>query len=257
MAQRLSGISNNAIWLQTVCVQNGLQLTDNMLLQYEVFVGQLLEWNKKINLISRRDEESVWSAHILHSLSILFKLQIPHGSAILDLGTGGGLPGLPLKIARPDLQLTLLDSTQKKINVVKEIAGSTGLENLNAVWGRAEDLGRQTAYVRKFDFVVARAVASLKDLVHWSLPFLKQQDSRPDVGSRAAAEKKLVQGPTLIALKGGDLEGEIRQIRHLAAVKKTEVMDLTLHGSRQLEEGEKKIVIVSLQIGQSEKTEKQ
>lgn len=250
-------MSENTVWLRTVSNQNGLQLTDSMLEQYDALVKQLLEWNKKINLISRQDEESVWSAHILHSLSILFKLEIPRGLVVLDLGTGGGLPGLPLKIARPDLQLTLLDSTRKKINVVKEIAGSMKFEHVNAVWGRAEDLGRQAPYAGKFDLVVARAVASLKDLVHWSLPFLRQQECNPDNERNAVDEKKLVQGPALIALKGGNLDGEIGQIRRLAAVKKTELIDLTLHGSRQLEEGEKKIVLVNFQLGTSKKTEKQ
>jgi 16S rRNA (guanine(527)-N(7))-methyltransferase RsmG len=247
----------NTVWLHTISAQNGLQLTDDMLRQYDTFVGLLLEWNKKINLISRRDEEAIWSAHILHSLSILLKLQIPRGSVVLDLGTGGGLPGLPLKIARPDLQLTLLDSTQKKINVVKEIARSLKLENVNAVWGRAEDLGRQALCARNFDIVVARAVASLKDLVHWSAPFLKEQTSGAVGQINSTDEKKLVGGPALIALKGGDLEGEIAQIRHLTAVKKIELVNLTLHGSRELEEGEKKIVVVSLQIGQSKKPDKQ
>lgn len=244
----------NAIWLQTVCAQNGLQLTSHMLSQYGELVTQLLEWNKKLNLISRRDEDGIWSAHILHSLSILLKLQIPHGSAILDLGTGGGLPGLPMKIARPDLQLTLLDSTQKKINVVREIAASMKLENVNPVWGRAEDLGRQPAYAQKFDLVVARAVASLRDLVRWSLPFLKCEASRSE--KESTNENRLVPGPALIALKGGDLESEIAQIKHLSVVKNTEIINLTLHGSRQLEEGEKKIVVVSLQTAHSKKTEK-
>jgi len=235
-------MSENAVWLHTISVKNGLQLTDNMLEQYNELVRLLLDWNKKINLISRRDEEGIWSAHILHSLSILYKLEIPKGSTVLDLGTGGGLPGLPLKIARPDLELTLLDSTQKKINVVKEIAEAMKLGNVNAVWGRAEDLGRQPAYAGKFDIVVARAVASLKDLVRWSLPFLKHRELATD-------EKHTVQGSTLIALKGGDLRGEIGQIQHLSVVKKIELISLTLNGSRQLEEGEKKIVVVSLRAG--------
>lgn len=245
----------NIVWLQTVCSQNGLELTSHMLSQYSELVAQILEWNKKINVISRRDEDGIWSAHILHSLTILFKLQIPRGSVVLDLGTGGGLPGLPIKIARPDLKLTLLDSTQKKINVVKEIATSLKLEDLNPVWGRAEDLGRQPAYAQKFDFVVARAVASLRDLVRWSLPFLKHAISGAE--KEITDEKTLVRAPALIALKGGDLEGEIAQIKHLSAVKKIERLDLTLQGSRQLEEAEKKIVVVSLQTTQSKKTDKQ
>jgi 16S rRNA (guanine(527)-N(7))-methyltransferase RsmG len=241
----------NIVWLQTVCAKNGLQLNDRMLSQYDELVTLLLEWNKKINLISRRDEESIWSAHILHSLSILFKLQIPHGSSMLDLGTGGGLPGLPLKIARPDLQLTLLDSTQKKINVVKEIASSLKLDSLTPVWGRAEDLGREPRYTGKFDLVVARAVASLKDLVRWSLPFLRHEQSGRDVEKTDG--RMPVAGPALIALKGGDLTGEIAQVKHLSAVTNTHLVTLTLHGSQQLEDGEKKIVVVGLNPGQSKR----
>jgi 16S rRNA (guanine527-N7)-methyltransferase len=140
---------------------------------------------------------------------------------------------------------------------VKDLVRSLDLSGVDAVWGRAEDLGRQAPYAQNFDIVVARAVASLKDLVHWSVPFLKEQTSGAVDQINSTDEKKLVEGPALIALKGGDLEGEIAQIRHLAAVKKAELVNLTLHGSRQLEEGEKKIVVVSLQIGQSKKTDKQ
>jgi 16S rRNA (guanine527-N7)-methyltransferase len=247
-------MSNNVAWLNTVSTQNGLHLTDKMLVQFDTLVEQLLSWNEKINLISRRDVESIWSAHILHSLTILLKLQLPAGSAVLDLGTGGGLPGLCLKIARPDLQLTLLDSTQKKINVVREIAASLMLDDVRAVWGRAEDLGRQQAYERKHDIVVARAVASLRNLVRWSLPFLREQ-ARPEAmrEEKTSDERPWVRGPALVALKGGDLEGEMRQIRHEAAVKSIKLMGLTLRGSQQLEAGDKKIVLVSFHIGQSTK----
>jgi 16S rRNA (guanine527-N7)-methyltransferase len=244
----------NIVWLQTVCAKNGLPLDEQMLSRYAELVTRLLEWNKKINLISRRDEEGIWSSHILHSLSILFKLRIPQGLSILDLGTGGGLPGLPLKIARPDLQLTLLDSTQKKINVVNEIASSLKLEHVTSVWGRAEVLGRQPEHAAKFDLVVARAVAPLKDLIVWSLPFLKREKSNTAI--EEGDERMLVAGPALIALKGGDLMGEFARIKHLSAVTNTESIALTLHGSQQLEEGEKKIVVVSLNPEQSKRTDK-
>jgi 16S rRNA (guanine527-N7)-methyltransferase len=174
--------------------------------------------------------------------------------SILDLGTGGGLPGLPLKIARPDLQLTLLDSTQKKINVVNEIASSLKLEHVTSVWGRAEVLGRQPEHAAKFDLVVARAVAPLKDLIVWSLPFLKREKSNTAI--EEGDERMLVAGPALIALKGGDLMGEFARIKHLSAVTNTESIALTLHGSQQLEEGEKKIVVVSLNPEQSKRTDK-
>jgi 16S rRNA (guanine527-N7)-methyltransferase len=248
----------NALWFRTVCLQNGLQLSDAMLEQFEAFVGLLKEWNAKINLISRRDEESIWSAHILHSVSILLKLNIPLNSRVLDLGTGGGLPGLPLKIARPDLHITLLDSTQKKINVVNEVVRSINLTGARAVWGRAEELGKQPEFSKKYDIAVARAVAPLKDLVRWSVPFLKPQRKADSKSNQHPSAKKMeIVPPAIVALKGGDLDQEIRQTKSLSTIKSIEVVHLTLEGSNQLEEGEKRIVVVNLQHTQERKTGKQ
>lgn len=252
------GTQGNALWLRTICRQNSLELSDGMLGQFEVLVGQLLEWNAKINLISRRDEENIWSAHILHSLSILLKLNIPQNSVVLDLGTGGGLPGLPLKIARPDLRIVLLDSTQKKVNAVKEIVTAINLEGVQTVWGRAEDVGKQSAFAKKFDIVVSRAVAPLRDVVRWSVPFLnpaRATDGRSKQTERGKAIE--ITPPSILALKGGDLETEIRQTQALLGIKDIKIVPLTLEGSNQLEEGEKKIVVVNLQQGQNRKTDKQ
>jgi 16S rRNA (guanine(527)-N(7))-methyltransferase RsmG len=231
------------VWLGTICAQNGLSLSEEQLLSIQRLAVVLLEWNKKINLISRKDEENFWTSHLLHSLALLFKVHIPNGSAVLDLGTGGGLPGLPLKIARPDLSLTLLDSTQKKINVVKNIIETLGLAGIDAVWGRAEELGKSVQYKHRYDVVVARAVASLKDLVQWSEPFLTQVGNGAGKVLDNHATVRL-NGPVLIALKGGDLETEIGQAKKLPQVKTITVLDLTLKGSSQLDGGDKKIVLV-------------
>ena len=244
--KQLRGSLSETVWLQTTCAQNGLYLTDEQLTTLERFGAQLLDWNKKINLVSRRDEGNLWTSHILHCLSVLLKVDIPTGAAVLDLGTGGGLPGIPLKIVRPDLTFTLLDSTQKKINVVKHVLGELGLTGIEAVWGRAEDLGRRKEHNHRYDIVVVRAVASLRELVRWSLPFLKnhwQTTTEVRVPTTDEGTRRIA-GPTLIALKGGDVEGEIRQIRNLKHVKDTAVIDLTLKGSRQLNGGDKKIVLV-------------
>lgn len=219
------------------------------------FADLLLEWNKKINLISRRDEENFWTCHILHSLSVLFKVDIPPGVEVLDLGTGGGLPGVPLKIARPDLALTLLDSTQKKINVARVVVNALGLTSVEIVWGRAEVLGKQEDYRHRYAIVVARAVAPLKDLVRWSLPFLKQERAvSSGDNTRRADARRPIAGPTLVAFKGGDIEGEIRQIRNNPLVENISVIDLTLKGSTQLEERGKKIILVEFAAaGQKQK----
>lgn len=233
--------------LRTTCAQNGVALGEHHLAQLEKFSELLLEWNKKINLVSRRDAENVFITHILHSLTILFKLDIPEHSKVLDLGTGGGLPGIPIKIIRPDLSLTLLDSTQKKINVVRAIVKELGLEGADAVWGRAEELGNDKKFMKRCDLVLARAVAPLRDLVKWSIPFLKEsaEDPRPP-DEYASGKKTRVQNQMLIALKGGDLRSEIEQIENHPRVQRVSVIDLTLAGTTQLAEGEKKIVLVDL-----------
>jgi 16S rRNA (guanine527-N7)-methyltransferase len=243
-------ITTGAVWLRTICAQNGLQLSDEQIHTLEQFGNLLLEWNKKINLISRRDEENFWTSHILHSLSILFKVSIPPQSLVLDLGTGGGLPGVPIKIARPDLKFTLLDSTQKKINVVKEISQTLGLRGIEMVWGRAEDVGKLKEYTRGYDLVVARAVAPLKDLVLWSAPFLKKGSETAQVTRASAGEAvTTISRPTLVALKGGNLSDELRAIQKNPRVENVSVLDLALRGSAQLEEGDKKIVLVEFTTG--------
>jgi 16S rRNA (guanine527-N7)-methyltransferase len=242
--------------LGTICAQNGLNLSEAALASLEALAVRLLDWNQKINLISRRDEENFWSGHLLHCLALLFKVEVPINSHILDLGTGGGLPGLPLKIARPDLTITLLDSTQKKINVVKDLINTLGLEGAMAVWGRAEDVGKTEEHIHRYDVVLARAVASLKDLVRWSEPFLKTGGtSASPIVKTEGQHKRRIEQPSLVTLKGGDLEGEIGQIRKLPQVKNITVLDLTLKGSTQFDGGDKKIVLVEIARTPKQKAE--
>jgi 16S rRNA (guanine527-N7)-methyltransferase len=246
---------SNTVWLRTACAQNGLTLNDTQLAKLDAFASRLLEWNKKINLISRRDEENFWAGHILHSLSLLFKVNIPLQATVLDLGTGGGLPGIPIKIVRPDLNVTLLDSTQKKTNVVREIVNSLSLTGVHVVWGRAEELAKQRAYGHHFDIILARAVASLKDLVQWSSPLLKQDGDTRRFSDAPTTEgvKRQITRPTLIAFKGGDLDAEIGQVKNNPLIDEITIIDLSLMGSSQFDPGEKKIVVVEIGSGQKEK----
>jgi 16S rRNA (guanine527-N7)-methyltransferase len=209
----------------------------------ETFVERILFWNKSINLISRKDEESIWSSHILHSAAILFKVRIPNNSKALDLGTGGGFPGIPLKILHPTLQITLLDSTQKKIKVVQEILDALKLPDAHAIWGRAEEMGRNQEHRGRYDFVFARAVSDLTTLVKWSLPFLRSSGLEGREGRRQLGYLN-IESPALLTLKGGDLETELSRARKHKSIREIQTIDLILKGADQLEGSGKKLVVV-------------
>lgn len=149
------------------------------------------DWNSKINVISRKDIDALYEKHVLHSLSIATIVSFGAKTNIIDIGTGGGFPGIPLAIFFPDTQFHLVDSIAKKLTVVKEVASAIGLQNVTTQHTRAEDIKG-----RKFDFAVSRAVAPLKDLWQWSKPLLKKGNTQPISNG-------------LICLKGGDLTKEI------------------------------------------------
>lgn len=155
-----------------VCTYNGILTTDKQISQLCKYQDLLIKWNKHINLISRKDEDNLWIKHILHCVSLLFKVKIKSHSKIVDIGTGGGLPGIPIKILRPDLTFLLIDATRKKTNAVSEIIRDIGISKINIEWGRAENIGLMPCFYKMFDLVIARAVASISKLVDWSKLFL-------------------------------------------------------------------------------------
>ena len=154
------------------------------------------EWNSKINLISRKDIENLEEHHLLHSLAIAKIIQFQPGTTILDVGTGGGFPGIPLAIMFPECQFTLIDSIGKKIRVAQDIAERIGLTNVECIQERAEEEKRQ------FDFVVSRAVMPLPDLVKLV---------RKNIHHR----HKNAMPNGLIVLKGGDLHSETHPFRNI------------------------------------------
>lgn len=166
-------------------------LTDEQLDQ----LGQLSElyayWNERINVISRKDIENLYEKHVLHSLGIATVLDFNPGAHILDVGTGGGFPGIPLAILYPKTQFHLIDSINKKILVVQKVASALGLKNVTAQQLRAENAPKQ-----QYDFVVSRAVAQLTTFYPWIHNKLKK-----------TSEHELKNG--LLALKGGDLRQEV------------------------------------------------
>jgi 16S rRNA (guanine527-N7)-methyltransferase len=153
------------------------------------------EWNEKINVISRKDIDNFYLHHVLHSLTITTQFEFEKGASIMDLGCGGGFPGVPLAIFFPETEFYMVDSINKKLNVVKEIAATIGLNNITVKHTRAEDIKD-----RKFDTVVSRAVAPLKELWQWSKPLIK----------RIKTDNENVPNG-LICLKGGDLTKEIQE----------------------------------------------
>ena len=167
-------------------------ITDHQKAQIKELYPLYKEWNSKINVISRKDIDNIYLHHILHSLAIAKFIDFPQGSTVIDVGTGGGFPGIPLAIMFPQTHFTLCDSIQKKITVVSEISSSLGLQNVTPLRGRAEESGA------KFDFVVSRAVTELKNFLPWIWSSLSS-------GKIGDIDKGV------IYLKGGDLENEINE----------------------------------------------
>jgi 16S rRNA (guanine527-N7)-methyltransferase len=211
------------------------------------YVELLLEWNKRINLISRRDTENIWSSHILHSLSPLFMLKIQMGVTVLDLGSGGGLPGIPLAIVHGGLNVTLLDSIQKKTNALQSIVDALNLSSVRVVTGRAEDVGGLREHSGAYDMVIARAVAPLQDLVSWSRPFIRRRGLNPTGRVRlVVGQKNEFSFPYLLALKGGEVEQERRGVLGKLSADAITEIGLVFPGSEGLRLNDKKLLVVEL-----------
>jgi 16S rRNA (guanine527-N7)-methyltransferase len=184
--------------------------TSLQLQQFAALDGLYKEWNSKINVISRKDIDGLYEKHVLHSLAIAATFQLEPGMEILDIGTGGGFPGIPLAIFFPEVKFLLADSIAKKLKVVDAVAERLELKNVTTQHVRVEEIKN-----RKFDFVVSRAVAPLKELWRWSKPLLKRsresgvesQEEKTNSELRTKNYKLLSSG--LICLKGGDLTNEI------------------------------------------------
>lgn len=229
------------IWLQNILLKNSLKLESEQLDSLILFAQLLLEKNKFINLISRKDTNFIWENHILHSLALCKYFTINNSLKMLDLGTGGGLPGIPIKIVLPKIHIDLVDSIRKKVDAVKEFVETLKLNNTSVICSRIENLGNQ--FYNKYDMVVSRAVAPLIDLVKWTKP-LMNKSSNFELDLNFKSEKNKLKAPILIAFKGGQIDNEIEVLRLANICASVFVCDISIQGIDVNLLQDKKIVII-------------
>ena len=183
----------------------GISLNENQLNQLELYAKLLVEWNTKMNLTAITDDEGIVTKHFLDSLTALTTGYV--AGKVIDVGTGAGFPGLVLKIAKPEIELTLLDSLNKRITFLKAVTEELGLDGVELVHARAEDGGQSALYRGRFDTVVSRAVANMTVLSEWCIPFTKT-------------------GGHFLALKGPNADAEMRDAKRAVSILGGEVKEV-------------------------------
>ncbi len=210
----------------TLCSSNGIVLDLEQLASFERFAKEFIYWNEKVNMVSRKDTENIWDRHILHSLAIAKYIDIPDKARCMDIGTGGGFPGIPLKIAHPEIKMLLVDSIQKKVKIADMLGKHTGLKHIEGLCTRVEKLLDDKKYLQSFHFIFARAVAPVSKLIGWTDGLL-----RPD--------------GQYIFLKGGDLTEELAAAQETFPHYNYETIDIKMIGYDFFEKEEKKIIKIT------------
>lgn len=188
-------LQNIIIFMSIAVIQKYFpNLSEKQIEQFTKLESLYGEWNEKINVISRKDMDSLYEKHILHSLGIAKIMDFAPGTKVLDIGTGGGFPGIPLAILYPETKFTLIDSIGKKITVVNAVAEGIGLENITGIHGRAEKVKE------KFHFVVSRAVTQMPEFLRWLRGKFEKEQFNPKHNG-------------VLYLKGGDLAEELAGLR--------------------------------------------
>lgn len=185
-----------------------ISLTDKQIEQFLTYYEMLTEWNQTMNLTAITEFDDVMKKHFIDSLSLVKAVDLSDNLLLMDVGTGAGFPGLALKIAFPNLEVTLLDSLNKRIRFLKEVTDRLKLNGVETIHGRAEDFAVQEKYREKYDLCVSRAVANLSVLAEYCLPFVKKDGLFVPYKSEKTAEE-LIAAENAVSILGGQTEGQV------------------------------------------------
>ncbi len=184
----------------------GIEISDDLSDKLSIYAKELREWNEKINLTAILDDEGIAIKHFLDCLLVSKAASFEAGMSVIDVGTGAGFPGLVIAAAHPDVSVTLLDSTGKKLKAVEAMAAAMGVENVKIVHARAEEAGKNPEFREKYDYATARAVAELRVLSEYTLPFVKKGGSFLSLKS-VTAKEEIGGAKKALGILGGEVEG--------------------------------------------------
>lgn len=186
----------------------GIDLTEKQIQQFISYYEKLVEWNEMMNLTAITEYDEVMKKHFIDSMTLIKAFDVNQSASVIDVGTGAGFPGLVLKIAYPNLKITLLDSLNKRIQFLNEVIGNLGLDGVETIHGRAEDFAKPDKLREKYDLCVSRAVANLSTLSEYCLPFVKENGLFISYKSEKVQEE-MVKADKAISILGGKIERQV------------------------------------------------
>lgn len=186
----------------------GIDLTEKQIQQFISYYEKLVEWNEMMNLTAITEYDEVMKKHFIDSMTLIKAFDVNQSASVIDVGTGAGFPGLVLKIAFPNLKITLLDSLNKRIQFLNEVIGNLGLDGVETIHGRAEDFAKPGKLREKYDLCVSRAVANLSTLSEYCLPFVKEKGLFISYKSEKVQDE-MVKADKAISILGGKIEKQV------------------------------------------------